>query len=89
MEYSAKGLDFFCSELHERLQLQLVQFVKMLRSGWKMSGDEFASITMKRGAMVIKFDIIIPTKNEALYCACFKRTVTSGKVASGAIGKDT
>ena len=68
----------------------LCSLSKMLQSGWKMSGNAKA-ITMRKGSMVIIFDIIIPTKNGALYCACFKRTGGSNndEIASGAIGKGT
>ena len=50
-----------------------------------MIGDVNA-ITMTKVSMVIKFDIIIPTKHGVLFCACLKRT---REVASGAIGKGT
>ena len=40
---------------------------------------------MTKGSMVIKFDIIIPTKRGALFYACLKRTqdVTSGAIEKG------
>ena len=50
-----------------------------------MNGDEKA-IKLRKELMVIKFDIIIPTKHRALFCACLKCTQ---EVASGAIGKCT
>ena len=66
----------------------LCSLAKMLQNGWKMSGDAKA-ITMTKGSMTIVFDIIIPTKNEALQYACFKRTgeVNNDKILSGATGK--
>ena len=55
-----------------------------------MSGDA-KTITMMKRSMIILSDIIIPTKNGALYCACSKRTgeVSNDEIASGAIGKGT
>ena len=50
-----------------------------------MNGDKKATM-MKKGSIVIKFDIIILTKRKALFCACLKHTQ---EVASGAIGKGT
>ena len=44
------------------------------------------AITMTKGSMVIKFDIVIPTKHGSLLCAYLKSTQ---EVASGAIQKGT
>ena len=51
----------------------LCSSTKMLKSGWKMIGDKKAT-TVEKGSMVIKFDIVIPTKYEVLFCTCLKHT---------------
>ena len=59
----------------------LCSLTEMLKCGWKMNGDKKAIMTTK-GSMGNRFDIIIPTKNGALFCACLKHTQ---EVVSGAI----
>lgn len=44
-------------------------------------------ITMTKGGLTIKFDIVIPTKNGALYCACLKRK--QDDVHGGILGEGT
>ena len=70
---SQTGLTFSGVSYMKGCNYNLCSLFKMLQSGWKMSGNAKA-ITMRKGSMVIVFVIIIPTNNEALYCACFKRT---------------
>ena len=69
---SQSGLTFSGVSYMKGCNYNLCSLSKMLQDGWKMSGNTKA-ITMRRGSMEIIFDIIIPTKNGALYCACFKR----------------
>ncbi len=53
----------------------------MLKQGWAMSSTK-ESIVMKKGALKICFDIIIPNKHGALYCAYFS---CNGEVQGGAL----
>jgi hypothetical protein len=50
-----------------------------------MTADNDA-IVMRKGDSEIRFDIVIPTRNGALYCGCFmqrKREILGGAVGTG------
>ncbi len=53
--------------------LNLLSLSRILNQGWKMAATE-DSIIMRKGALKICFDLVIPTKHGALYCDYFKYT---------------
>ena len=49
-----------------KANFNLLSLTKLLKDGWQMAGDD-ESITMSKGPTSIKFDIVIPTQNGAIY----------------------
>ncbi len=62
-------------------RMNLLILSRMMKQGWKMAATE-ESITMKKEALKICFDLVIPTKHDTLYCAYFSHT---GEVQGGAL----
>ena len=67
--------------LAKEMNYNLFSLSKLMQDGWKLSGDVRA-MQLTKGQATIKFDIVIPTKKGAIYCAYIKRK-TNGEVQAG------
>ncbi len=63
------------------INLNLLSLSRMAKQVWQMAATE-ESIIMRKGALKICFDLVIPTKHVVLHCAYFNRT---GEVQGGAL----
>ena len=63
------------------MNYNLFSLSKLMQDGWKLSGDVRA-MQLTKGQATINFDIVIPTKKGAIYCAYIKRK-TNGEVQAG------
>jgi len=52
-----------------------------MRKGWQLGGNK-KSIWLKEGERRIDFDIVIPTRKDALYCMYHKRTTNPEMAAT-------
>ena len=66
--------------LNSKHNFNLPSLTRLMQDGWSMSGDK-DGITVRKNEMEIKFDIIIPNNQGAVYAGCFKGTCEIGAAA--------
>jgi hypothetical protein len=68
-------------QTNEKLNYNLFSVTKMLLKGYKLKGDKHL-ITVWNQTRPIVFDLVIRTKNGALFCAKFTRNLCKSEVAT-------
>ena len=65
--------------LNSKHNFNLLSLTRLMQDGWSMSGNKDG--TVRKNEMEIKFDIVIPANQGAVYAECFKQTCEIGKAA--------
>ncbi len=71
-------------QMNEKFNYNLFSVTKMLLKGFNLKGDKH-SITMWNQTQSIVFDLVIRTKNGALFCAKFTRNICKSDTANSVI----
>jgi hypothetical protein len=71
-------------QTNEKFNYNLFSVAKMLLKGYKLKGDKH-SITVWNQTQSIVFDLLIRTKNQALFCAKFTRNICKSETANSVI----
>ncbi len=71
-------------QMNEKFNYNLFSVTKMLLKGYKLKGDKH-SITVWNQTQSIVFDLVIRTKNGALFCAKFTSNICQSETANSVI----